>query len=264
MNRAENSLEPCRRHRTPLPADEPERKRAREEVRTSFLVEAGAGSGKTQLLVERMAALVESGEAEVSQIAAVTFTRKAAAELRERFQVKLEKSFRAERQEHPGSGKARRLRHGIEDIDRALSRHHPRLLRAPAPRASHRSRSRPGLRGGAGGGGQAASGSLLDQLPGANRLRLGPAPRTTGPGRSARRTSSATPSTGWWRISMSSIRRRMCRLPVPRPSGKCAAGAGNDGTGAQSDAPKRAREWLGQGPGDCALASLYAPLPRMG
>ena len=87
----------------PLPADEANRRRAREELDTSFLVEAGAGSGKTRLLVERMAALVESGKAEVSQIAAVTFTRKAAAELRERFQVKLEESFRAERRKQAES-----------------------------------------------------------------------------------------------------------------------------------------------------------------
>ena len=104
----------------PLPADEAERRRAREELGTSFLVEAGAGSGKTRLLVERMAALVEGGVAEVSQIAAVTFTRKAAAELRERFQVKLEKSFRAARQSDSGSERARRLRRAIDEIDRAF------------------------------------------------------------------------------------------------------------------------------------------------
>ena len=122
----------------PLPADEANRRRAREELDTSFLVEAGAGSGKTRLLVERMAALVESGKAEVSQIAAVTFTRKAAAELRERFQVKLEESFRAERRKQAESAengggvesaagakgadtdKARRLRRGIDEIDRAF------------------------------------------------------------------------------------------------------------------------------------------------
>ncbi|MXW09764.1 MAG: AAA family ATPase, partial [Gammaproteobacteria bacterium] len=66
----------------PPPVDEDQRRRVRTELRTSFLVEAGAGSGKTTLLVDRMVALVESGEAEVARIAAVTFTRKAAAELR--------------------------------------------------------------------------------------------------------------------------------------------------------------------------------------
>ena len=104
----------------PLPADEAERRRAREELGTSVLVEAGAGSGKTRLLVERMAALVESGVAEVSKIAAVTFTRKAAAELRERFQVKLEESVRAEREREPGSERDRRLRRALDEIDRAF------------------------------------------------------------------------------------------------------------------------------------------------
>lgn len=102
------------------PADESQRKRAREELGTNFLVEAGAGSGKTTLLVDRMTALVESGVAEVSRIAAVTFTRKAAAELRERFQVRLEERFRAERTSQPEGDKAQRLRRAIDHIDRAF------------------------------------------------------------------------------------------------------------------------------------------------
>lgn len=104
----------------PPPVDESERQRVRTELHTSFLVEAGAGSGKTTLLVDRMVALVESGVAEVSRIAAVTFTRKAAAELRERFQLKLEERFREERRTRPGSEKAGLLRRAIDDIDRSF------------------------------------------------------------------------------------------------------------------------------------------------
>lgn len=70
--------------------DAPVRKRIATEFGKSFFVEAGAGSGKTHSLVDRMAGLIRCGHAKVENIAAVTFTRKAAAELRERFQIELE------------------------------------------------------------------------------------------------------------------------------------------------------------------------------
>jgi len=60
------------------------------EFDKNFFVEAGAGSGKTHSLVERMTGLIKTGKAEIENIAAVTFTRKAAAELRERLQIRLE------------------------------------------------------------------------------------------------------------------------------------------------------------------------------
>ena len=104
----------------PAPVDEDQRQRVRTELRTSFLVEAGAGSGKTTLLVDRMVALVESGEAEVARIAAVTFTRKAAAELRERFQVALERRHREARHDPAEGERAARLRDAIDGIDRAF------------------------------------------------------------------------------------------------------------------------------------------------
>lgn len=66
------------------------RKRIVEDLDTTFLVEAGAGSGKTTKLVDRITALLLQGRADIHQIAAVTFTRKAAAELRERLQQRLE------------------------------------------------------------------------------------------------------------------------------------------------------------------------------
>ena len=56
----------------------------------NLLVEAGAGSGKTQSLANRMAAGIAKGVYDVEHMAAVTFTRKAAAELRGRFQLALE------------------------------------------------------------------------------------------------------------------------------------------------------------------------------
>jgi ATP-dependent helicase/nuclease subunit A len=64
--------------------DEIERRRAREDLDTTFLVEAAAGSGKTTLLLARIVNLVRSGRARLGEIAAVTFTEKAAAELRVR------------------------------------------------------------------------------------------------------------------------------------------------------------------------------------
>jgi len=76
------------------PADQAARDRIATDLDITFLVEAGAGSGKTTSLVTRMVSLITSGRTPVDRIAAVTFTRKAAAELREKFQEALEAAAR--------------------------------------------------------------------------------------------------------------------------------------------------------------------------
>jgi ATP-dependent helicase/nuclease subunit A len=74
--------------------DSESRRIVREDLLANLLVEAGAGSGKTQMLAERMAAGVAAGVYDVGHIAAVTFTRKAASELRGRFHLALENQLR--------------------------------------------------------------------------------------------------------------------------------------------------------------------------
>ncbi|MHC4211302.1 MAG: UvrD-helicase domain-containing protein, partial [Planctomycetota bacterium] len=60
-----------------------------------MLVEAAAGTGKTTSMVGRMVSLLAEGRCGVETMAAVTFTRKATAELRSRFQIALEQEARA-------------------------------------------------------------------------------------------------------------------------------------------------------------------------
>ena len=76
--------------------DQASRDAIEQELDVNMLVEAGAGSGKTQSLASRMAAGVLSGKYRVEHMAAVTFTRKAAAELRGRFQQVLEERLASE------------------------------------------------------------------------------------------------------------------------------------------------------------------------
>ncbi|GAB90606.1 UvrD-helicase domain-containing protein [Gordonia rhizosphera] len=71
--------------------DQAARDRITTDTATTLFVEAGAGSGKTHSLVNRICHLVLHDGVELDAIAAITFTEKAAAELRERVRVELAK-----------------------------------------------------------------------------------------------------------------------------------------------------------------------------
>ena len=69
--------------RTGRPADQPAREQIATDLTENLFVEAGAGTGKTTALVGRMVALVLDRELPVEAIVAITFTERAATELRD-------------------------------------------------------------------------------------------------------------------------------------------------------------------------------------
>jgi ATP-dependent exoDNAse (exonuclease V) beta subunit len=85
-----------------------------ESLDETLFVEAGAGSGKTKALVDRIVALVVQRDVPMREIAAVTFTEKAAAELRDRIRRALEPIARDDDPE-PSARAARAL----EELDAA-------------------------------------------------------------------------------------------------------------------------------------------------
>src|SRR5512136_1253582 len=101
----------------PLP-DQEARDLIASRLDLNLLVEAGAGSGKTHSLADRMAAGIAKGVYDVEHMAAVTFTRKAAAELRGRFQLALEERLRSA--ETP-EGEKVRIRPALAGLERLFA-----------------------------------------------------------------------------------------------------------------------------------------------
>ncbi len=93
-------------------SDQADREQIVTALDDTLIVEAAAGAGKTTELVRRIVRVIESGRAEVTEIVAVTFTEKAAGELKLRLREALE-----EARGNSASGSDERDR-----LDRALGR----------------------------------------------------------------------------------------------------------------------------------------------
>lgn len=114
----------------PKTIDKLSREKIISDLDHNFFVEAGAGSGKTTVLVERMVAMVEAGK-DISKISAITFTKAAANEFYSRFQkrlversnIKSETEFkqRPGRIPYPSSPKTReKCQKALQNIDLAF------------------------------------------------------------------------------------------------------------------------------------------------
>jgi hypothetical protein len=76
---------------TDLP-DANARSRIQTEFGTTFFVEAAAGAGKTTALVGRIVGLIRSGRGTLARTVAVTFTEKAAGEMKLRLRLEIERA----------------------------------------------------------------------------------------------------------------------------------------------------------------------------
>ena len=98
-----------------VPIDAAERDRIRTQLAENLCVEAGAGTGKTTVLVDRIAEVLRTGFASVDEIAVITFTEAAAAELAARVRQKLEALL----DEEAAAEERARIREALSGLHRA-------------------------------------------------------------------------------------------------------------------------------------------------
>ena len=98
------------------PQDDEARNTIEHALDETLFVEAGAGTGKTTSLVNRILELVGSGATTLDKVAAITFTEAAAAELRERIRTELE---RAAENASLSDDRRNLCRQGVEQLDSA-------------------------------------------------------------------------------------------------------------------------------------------------
>jgi ATP-dependent helicase/nuclease subunit A len=72
--------------------DQPDRDLIENDLDSTLVVEAAAGTGKTTELVRRIVRVIETGRATITEIVSVTFTEKAAGELKLRLREALEEA----------------------------------------------------------------------------------------------------------------------------------------------------------------------------
>ena len=100
---------------TPGFTDEAARLHIGSALDETIVVEAAAGTGKTTALVERIVRVIAAGRASVGEIVAVTFTEKAAGELKLRIRERLERA----RQEEPQAPVVARLDSAVRNLEEA-------------------------------------------------------------------------------------------------------------------------------------------------
>ena len=98
------------------PADAADRQRIADDLDTTLVVEAAAGTGKTTELVKRIVRLLTTGRASIDEIVAVTFSEKAAGELKLRLREELE---RARLAPDPGDDESGRLERAVQRFEEA-------------------------------------------------------------------------------------------------------------------------------------------------
>jgi ATP-dependent helicase/nuclease subunit A len=96
-------------------SDHDARRIIRESIDKTIVVEAAAGTGKTTELVNRILAVLREGRAEVREIVAVTFTEKAAGELK----LRLRQGLEEERRKAGDAAVIARLERAVQNLEEA-------------------------------------------------------------------------------------------------------------------------------------------------